>query len=78
MSELASRIPHDSKSKLPTAIINCITPRACKSDFDRESTRVRRIIGDLTLVMIARTAWPGSRTLVVGVATGEESHVIYG
>jgi retinol dehydrogenase-12 len=75
--ELASCVAHDSKSASPTVIINCMTPGACKSDFDRESTGIGRIISDLMSAIIARTTEAGSRTLVAGVAAGEESHGSY-
>jgi retinol dehydrogenase-12 len=75
--ELASQIGDASESKSPTVIINCMTPGACKSDFDRESTGVGRVIHNLLSAIIGRTTEAGSRTLVAGVAAGEESHGAY-
>jgi retinol dehydrogenase-12 len=54
-----------------------MTPGACKSDFDRESTGVGRIISNLMSAIIARTTEVGSRTLVAAVAAGEESQGSY-
>jgi len=51
-----------------------MTPGACKSDFDRESTGIARILNIITFAVIARTTEAGSRTLVAGVAAGQESH----
>jgi len=75
--ELAARVALEPKSTPPTVIINCITPGACKSDFDRESTGIGRIMNSILAALIARTTEAGSRTLVAGVAAGEESHGSY-
>jgi len=72
--ELASRI---TESTSPTVIINCITPGACKSDFNREATGVEKIIANIMSALIARTTEAGSRTLVAGITAGEESHGKY-
>jgi retinol dehydrogenase 12 len=40
--ELGS-ILNNTASKSPQIIINCLTPGACRSDFDRESTGIRRV-----------------------------------
>jgi len=72
--ELASVMIDQAKSTLPSVIVNCITPGACKSDFDRESTGFARIMGNLMVAMLARTTEEGSRTLVAGLAVGEDSH----
>lgn len=76
-SQLAQEPESKPKSKSPSVIINCMTPGACKSDFDRESTGFARIMGNLMAAMLARTAEVGSRTLVAGLAAGEESHGSY-
>ena len=73
MRELASLLSHESKSTSPSVIINCMTPGACKSDFDRESTGFARVMGNFMAAMLARTTEEGSRTLVAGLAAGEES-----
>ncbi|PMD37697.1 NAD(P)-binding protein [Hyaloscypha variabilis F] len=70
--ELASLLSHESKSTSPS-VINCMTPGACKSDFDRESTGFARVMGNFMAAMLARTTEEGSRTLVAGLAAGEES-----
>jgi retinol dehydrogenase 12 len=75
--ELAARVTHESKSTAPTVIINCMTPGACKSDFDRESTGIGKMMSNLMSALLARTTEVGSRTLVAGVAAGEESHGTY-
>lgn len=75
--ELASRVTPDLKSTSPTVIINCMTPGACQSDFDRESTGLGKFIGNLMSAIISRTTEAGSRTLVAGIAGGEESHGSY-
>jgi retinol dehydrogenase-12 len=54
--------------------MNCMTPGACKSDFDRESTGVGRFISNIMSALISRTTEAGSRTLVAGIAAGVESH----
>lgn len=77
MRELASRSTRGPESTTPTVIINCMTPGACKSDFDRESTGVGRTISHIMAAIIARTTEAGSRTLVAGIAAGEESHGSY-
>lgn len=71
MRELAKRMDAGKKAKI---IVNCITPGACKSDFDRESTGVQAVIMGVLKFLIARTTEVGSRTLVAGVTAGEESH----
>ncbi|KAE9364242.1 NAD(P)-binding protein [Stipitochalara longipes BDJ] len=75
--ELASRIGHESKTTSPSVIINCMTPGACKSDFDRESTGFAKTMSNFMSAMLARTAEEGSRTLVAGLAAGEDSHGAY-
>lgn len=72
--ELAVQVDRDPKSTPPSVIVNCMTPGACKSDFDRESTGVARLMGSLMSALIARTTEAGSRTLVAAVAAGEETH----
>lgn len=76
--ELASRIT-TQKSALtpPTVIINCMTPGACQTDFDRESTGFGRMMTNMMNAMLARTTEVGSRTLLAGLAAGEESHGSY-
>jgi retinol dehydrogenase-12 len=75
--ELAALISHDSESKSPVVIINCMTPGACKSDFNREAKGIGAIVQNLVAAIIARTTEAGSRALVDGVAVGEESHGSY-
>lgn len=74
MRELASQSGRHTVSTAPAVIINCMTPGACKSDFDRESTGFARIMGNMMYAVLARTTEIGSRTLVAGLAAGEESH----
>jgi retinol dehydrogenase-12 len=54
-----------------------MTPGACQSDFDRESTGIERILRSIVVKILARTTEAGSRTLVAGVAAGEETHGSY-
>ena len=54
-----------------------MTPGACRSDFDRESTSIGRIMSIFMNMLVARTTEAGSRTLVAGLAAGEESHGKY-
>ncbi|KAG4433204.1 hypothetical protein IFR05_011312 [Cadophora sp. M221] len=75
--ELASLVSRESRSSSPTVIINCMTPGACKSDFHREISGIGIIIQSILDALIARTTEAGSRTLVAGVAAGEESHGAY-
>ncbi len=72
--ELAKRINDSKKSKI---IVNCMTPGACISDFDRESTGLKALLKALAGSIIARSTEAGSRTLVAGAAAGEESHGKY-
>ena len=73
--ELASKVTAKDPKTAP--IVNCMTPGACKSDFDRESTGVAAFIGFILQNAIARTTEAGSRTLVHGVVAGMESHGAY-
>ncbi|KAH7372177.1 hypothetical protein BKA64DRAFT_587123 [Cadophora sp. MPI-SDFR-AT-0126] len=75
--KLASIICKDSKSGSPSVIVNCLTPGACKSDFHRENSSIGNIIQSILDALIARTTEAGSRTLVAGIAAGEESHGAY-
>lgn len=54
-----------------------MTPGACKSDFDRESTGVARLMAKLMYAMIARTTEEGSRALIAAVAGGRETNGKY-
>jgi retinol dehydrogenase-12 len=54
-----------------------MTPGACKSDFDRESTGFARFMGTVMFAALARTTEIGSRTLVAALAAGKESHGLY-
>jgi retinol dehydrogenase-12 len=72
--ELADRI---NKSNKPKIIVNCMTPGACHSDFDRESKGIKRIVFSFMKFLIARTTEAGSRTLVAGAQAGKESHGKY-
>lgn len=75
--ELGTLMTRNAKSGSSEVIINCLTPGACRSDFDRESTGAKRFIFEIMQTTIARTTEAGSRTLVAGVAAGEESHGKY-
>jgi hypothetical protein len=75
--ELASCITEKSESTSPSVIINCMTPGACNSDFDRESSGFGKFLKNMMAALIARTTEAGSRTLVAGVAAGEESQGSY-
>ena len=72
--ELASRIDQSTK---PKVIVNCLTPGACYSDFDRELTGIDLLIFAIIKFFIARTTEVGSRTLVAAAGAGEESHGKY-
>jgi retinol dehydrogenase-12 len=74
--EMASLLG-DTKSKSPEIIINCLTPGACRSDFDRESAGIRRFMNNIMAHIIGRSTEAGSKTLVAGVAEGEESNGSY-
>lgn len=71
--ELGS-ILSNTMSKSPQIIVNCLTPGGCKSDFNRESTGIRRLIGNVIAAVIARSTEAGSRSLIAGIAAGEESN----
>ncbi|TVY53647.1 Short chain dehydrogenase sol3 [Lachnellula cervina] len=75
--ELAAQVSHEPVLTTPAVIINCMTPGGCKSDFDRESTGFARFMGKIMYAVLARTTEVGSRTLVAGLAAGEESHGSY-
>jgi hypothetical protein len=66
-----------AKPKSPWVIVNCMTPGACKSDFDRESSGIGRVIHNILAGTIGRSTEAGSRTLVAGIAAGEESNGSY-
>ncbi|KAL9636485.1 MAG: hypothetical protein Q9204_002248 [Flavoplaca sp. TL-2023a] len=72
--ELAARIDQSTK---PRVVINCLTPGACHSDFDRELTGMDLFIFRAIKFLLARTTEVGSRTLVAAAAAGEESHGKY-
>ena len=54
-----------------------MTPGACRSDFFREVTGFAKLFLDFSKLIFARTTEAGSRTLVAGIAAGEESHGAY-
>ena len=54
-----------------------MTPGACHSDFDRESTGLKKMVFSVMAALIARTKEVGSRTLVTGASAGQESHGQY-
>jgi retinol dehydrogenase 12 len=54
-----------------------MTPGACQSDFFREDTGLLGIMNTILSMIIARTSEAGSRTLLAGLAAGEESHGTY-
>jgi len=74
--EMASLLGN-TKPKLPDIIINCLTPGACRSDFDRESAGVRRFMNNIMAHIIGRSTEAGSRALVAGIAAGDESNGSY-
>jgi retinol dehydrogenase-12 len=63
-----------SNTKSPEIITNCLTPGACRSDFDRESAGIGRFMNNIMAHIIGRSTEAGSRTLVAGIAAGEESN----
>ncbi|KAL8771591.1 MAG: hypothetical protein Q9209_003034 [Squamulea sp. 1 TL-2023] len=72
--ELATRIDQSTK---PKVIVNCLTPGACHSDFDREMSGIDLLIFKVGKFLFARTTEVGSRTLVAAAGAGEESHGKY-
>jgi retinol dehydrogenase 12 len=64
----------NTKSKSLEIIINCLTPGACRSDFDRESVGIVKFIYNIMAYVIGRSTEAGGRTLVAGIAAGEESN----
>ncbi|KAI0142746.1 short-chain dehydrogenase/reductase [Xylariaceae sp. FL1272] len=58
----------------PDIIVNAVCPGLCGTELGRNYGAVQRIIGNLIISFIARTAEQGSRTLVSGTALGPESH----
>ncbi|ATZ45365.1 hypothetical protein BCIN_01g01610 [Botrytis cinerea B05.10] len=75
--ELAQKLTRDSDSVSPSVIANCMTPGACKSDFHREDQGFDKFKKWLLSALLARSTEAGSRTLVAGIAAGEESHGEY-
>lgn len=63
-----------TNSKSPDIIINYLSPGACKSEFDRESVGFVRFMKNIMSELISRSTESGSRTLVAGIAAGEESN----
>ena len=72
--ELADRIDQSTK---PKVIVNCLTPGACHSDFDRNMKGFDAFIFIVVKALLARTTEVGSRTLVAAAAAGQESHGKY-
>ncbi|KAI4269802.1 MAG: hypothetical protein L6R38_007330 [Xanthoria sp. 2 TBL-2021] len=72
--ELAARIDQSTKSKV---VVNCLTPGACHSDFDRELTGFDLLVFTVVKFLFARTTEVGSRTLVAAAAAGEETNGKY-
>jgi retinol dehydrogenase-12 len=70
--ELANRIKRNEG-----VIVNCITPGACKSDFNREATGVAKYAFAAAAAIVARSTEVGSRTLIAGAAAGSESNGEY-
>ncbi|KAI1259747.1 short-chain dehydrogenase/reductase [Xylariaceae sp. FL1019] len=58
----------------PDIIVNAVCPDLCRTELGRNYGTVQRIIGNIVISLIARTAEQGSRTLVSGTALGPESH----
>lgn len=77
MRELDSLITQNGVTDSPEVIVSCLIPGACKSDFDRESSGLQRVAGNIMQAVISRTTDPGSRTLIGGAATGDEKHGSY-
>ena len=73
--ELAARVTAKDPETAP--IINCMTPGACKSEFDRESSGIARLAFLVVQSIIARSTEVGSRTLVDGIVADKESHGAY-
>ncbi|KUJ08354.1 NAD(P)-binding protein [Mollisia scopiformis] len=72
--ELAKRM---DDSKKPKVIVNCMTPGACMSDFNRESKGLEKRLFEFLAFLLARSTEVGSRTLVAGITADEESHGAY-
>ena len=72
--ELGKRIDLSKGSKV---IVNCMTPGACQSDFDRESSGLKKAIFSVLDALIARSTEAGSRALVAGAIAGLESQGQY-
>lgn len=72
--QLASEINESNK---PKVIVNCLTPGACYSDFDRNTAGIKKYMVGMLKFIIARSTEVGSRTLVAGAEAGEESHGEY-
>lgn len=71
--ELAIRLASPDSTE-PPVIVNCMTPGACKSDFNREGAGLAKIMFDVVCAIIARSTEVGSRTLVAALEAGIESH----
>jgi retinol dehydrogenase-12 len=65
-------------SKYHRVIVNCMTPGACKSDFNREAKAPRGglvpKINTALVSAIARSTEVGSRTLIAALEADEESN----
>lgn len=73
---MAARAKQDL-SKPPQVIVNCMTPGACRSEFNRETRGVGRMFVALLQFIFARTTEAGGRTLVAGLEAGDESNGEY-
>lgn len=72
--ELAAKVNQSTK---PKVIVNCLTPGACHSDFDRDMSGIGLYVFRLAKFFVARSTEVGSRTLVAAAEADEESHGEY-
>lgn len=54
--------------------VNLVNPGFCKTSLSRDATGVMRMMFQVMLFLLGRTAEMGSRTIVAAAGAGEESH----
>ncbi|KAL7948564.1 NAD(P)-binding protein [Trichoderma barbatum] len=73
LRELASLKPVSETA----VIMNVVDPGLCKTELIREMSTLTRAMAWCSKLLLGRSAEMGSRTLIHGVAAGEESHGKY-
>jgi hypothetical protein len=68
--ELASVFPAEQTG----VVINMVAPGFCSTGLARDARFLTRVYMAVTRVMFARTAEQGSRTILHGLVSGQQTH----